>query len=283
MPTEDVNQEPVVVEDQEAAQEPQAAPTEQVAQEPVSDKPEPSEDDAMQAGFNAVNGIEEKVPEPEPEPEPPKLIAGYTEDEVKKAFATIAALEQRESKVFGSLGGLKQALDSLKSQQSSQPRGVPLTLDNLKKVSAEYPEFAKLLVEDLGSLPVGTANNPVEVEQLVEQRVQTVLEPTKKAYEQRFLTIQHPDWRQVTASEDFVGWKETLPEEVKSELDASWDAEFIGSKLTEFKSWKAQNVQTKQTNQRRLEAAITPKGTGVAQKAFTEEDALLAGWKAVRG
>lgn len=270
----------------EEVQEIEVAQGEVATPEPTAESsqvtaPQVSEDEALLAGFNAANGVEAPEPEPKPEPEKPTLIAGYTEDQVRKAFDTIAALEQRESKVFGSLGGLKQAVESLKQQP--QTSSTKLTLDSLKRVSAEYPELAKLLVEDLGSFPVASTVDPSQVEQLVEQRVQTSVAKTTQAYEQRFLTFQHPDWRQVVASDDFVGWKETLPPETKAELDASWDAEFIGSRISEFKEWKSKNIQTKQTNQRRLEAAITPKGAAVTRAVTNETDAFLAGFKAVRG
>jgi len=244
----------------------------------VQETPEPSADDALQAGFNAVNGIEPPAPEPAPEV---KRFAGYTEDELKKKLEKIEALEQRESKVFGSLGSLKQSLESMRSAQQAPKQTVKFTPDSLKRLSAEYPEMAKLLAEDLGDIPA--SSDSVQVEQIVEQRVQTSLEKTKQAYEQRFLSIAHPDWKKVVAADDFIGWKESLPAEEKAELDASWDAEFIGEKLSKFKDWKAQSSQAKQTNQRRLEAAIAPKSSGSNRPAPTETDAFLAGFKSVRG
>ena len=271
--------------EQEEVQDVPATEDVQVAEPTEIEAPEPSaqsEDDAMQAGFDAVNGIEE--PEPEPVPEP-KLIAGYTEDEVKKAFATIAALEQRESKVFGSLGSMKQALDALKSApQPSAPQPMNISVDRLKRMSAEFPEIANLLAQDLSEvMNSGASANPQQIEEIVEQRVKTSLDKASQAYEARFLTVQHPDWKTIVKADDFVGWKEGLPPDERAELDTSWDAEFIGEKITQFKEWKSKTVQSKQTNQRRLEAAITPKGTSSTRPAPTENDAFMAGFKSVRG
>lgn len=267
MSIENEVQEPVVTAPEQAAL-PDSAP--EVPSEPTADE-------ALQAGFDAANGIE--APEPEPAEEV-RLFAGYTEDELKKKLEKIEALEQRESKVFGSLGSLKQSLESLRSAQQEPRQTVKLSLDSLKRLNAEYPEMAKLLAEDLGEI---TASDPAQVEQIVDQRVQTSLEKAKQAYEQRFLTIQHPDWKKVVVAEDFIGWKESLPDEEKAAIDTSWDAEFIGAQISRFKEWKAQSSQTKQTNQRRLEAAVTPKSNAATRPALTETDAFLAGFKSVRG
>ena len=259
----------------------EVAPAEQVNEASVAELVS-AEDAAIQAGFNSVNGIEDAVIEPEA----PRLIAGYTEDEVKKAFATIAALEQRESKIFGSMGSMKQSIDSLRTNQQA-PVSAPVLNwgpDKLKRLSAEFPELASMLAQDLGDMSLsGGQANPQQIEQIVEQRLKTSMDKTSQAYESRFLSVQHPDWKKVVVAEDFVGWKETLPATDKAELDASWDAEFIGDKISEFKAWKAQASQSKQTNQRRLEAAITPKSGGSGRPASSETDAFLAGFKSVRG
>lgn len=271
--------------EQEEVQDVPATEDAQVAEPTEIEVPEQgakSEDDAMQAGFDAVNGIEE--PEPEPVPEP-KLIAGYTEDEVKKAFATIAALEQRESKVFGSLGSMKQALDALKSApQPSAPQPMNISVDRLKRMSAEFPEIANLLAQDLSEVMTsGASANPQQIEQIVEQRLKTSLDKSSQAYEARFLTVQHPDWRAIVKADDFVGWKEGLSPDEKAELDNSWDAELIGSRISQFKEWKSKTVQSKQTNQRRLEAAITPRGNSQPTPTASADDAFVQGFRKVRG
>jgi hypothetical protein len=236
---------------------------------------EANEDAAFQAGFDSANGIEQ--PEPEPVPEP-KLIAGYTEEQIKELVSTVEALKQRESKIFGSMGSLKQSIDSLKSTPQ-QSQALALSPDKFKRLSADYPELAALLAEDLNGMSVAGQPNSDQFE----QRLKTSVEETTKAFETKLLTVQHRDWKTVVASEDFVGWKETLPADEKEALDASWDAEFIGEKISAYKDWKAKASQSKQTNQKRLEAAITPKGNASGKPNLSETDAFLAGFKAVRG
>lgn len=265
-----------VVQEVPEAQEP--AP-EVIAEEVVATEPVVNDDEAMQRGFDAVNGIETPEPEPEPVPEP-KLFAGYTEEQIKEMAATVESLKQREQKLFGSMGAMKQSIDALRNQPKPAAT-VAWSADKLKRLSAEYPELANLLSQDLGDM--ATSGNPQQIEQLVEQRIQTSLDKASQAYEAKLLTLQHRDWKQIVAAEDFVGWKETLPAEEKAELDASWDAALIGEKISQFKEWRSKTVQTKQTNQKRLEAAITPKSSSSARPAPTENDAFMAGFKSVRG
>lgn len=245
---------------------------------PVESVSTQQNDEAMQAGFNAARGIEEP---PAPEPEPPKLIAGYTEEQIKELVSTVDAMKQRESKIFGSMGALRQTIDSLKSQPQASAPSVNWSADKLKRMSAEFPELAAILAEDLNGMSVSSGNP--NIEQLIDTRVKSSLDKSSQAYEAKLLTVQHRDWRQVVASDDFVGWKESLAPEEKAELDNSWDAEFIGGKLSQFKDWKAKTSQSKQTNQRRLEAAITPKGGASGKPASTDADAFLSGFKSVRG
>lgn len=245
----------------------------------VAAEPEITADEAMQQGFDAVNGIEAPAPEPEPVPEP-KLFAGYTEEQIKEMAATVEALKQREQKLFGSMGAMKQSIDALRNQPQQTPV-VRFSPDKFKRLSAEYPELANLLSQDLGEM--STSGDPQQIEQLVEQRIQTSLDKANQAYEAKLLTLQHRDWKQVVAAEDFVGWKESLPAEEKEQLDTSWDATFIGEKISQFKEWKSKTVQTKQTNQKRLEAAIAPKSSSSIRPAPTENDAFMAGFQSVRG
>lgn len=249
-----------------------ATETEQVAAPVVETQVETSDAD-LQAGFNAVNGIEPPKPEPEPEV---KLIAGYTEDQIKEAFATIDSLKQRESKVFGSLGSMKQTLDSIRTQQ--QAPAVKVTPDSFKRLSKEFPEIAQMLAEDLGESFSGSA--PVFDDTKIDERIQT----SNKAIESKLLTIQHRDWKTVTQSDDFRGWKDSLPPATKAELESSWDAEFLGEKISEFKEWKAKASQSKQVNRQRLEAAIPPKsGNASGKPALSETDAFAAAFNKARG
>ena len=267
----------------EATQE-QSAPTEElVTQEQTTDEvvvdqaaaPADEADAAFEQGFDSARGIEA-----EPEPETPR-IAGYTEDELRELLEDakeVRKLREREAKVFGTLGSLKQAVDQLRQQAFA---AVAIT-GQLKRLSAEFPEMAEMLTEDLKeALGSGTAQvDTTSVERVVGAR----LEQTSRTYEQKLLSVMHPDWRHVAASQEFEQWKGTLPPDELQVAESSWDALSVSEVLTKFKQWHKDATQSKQTRQARLEAAVAPKSNrAMPTGGATDEDAFVAGFKRARG
>lgn len=285
---EQVN-ETVVEETQEVASEATAeeATTDQSTEAEAA--PVESDDAAFLAGFNAATGKEGETPQPKQQPEPPakELIAGMTEDQVKELLhkaTEVDKLREQQSKVFGTLGAMRQAIEQLR--QRPTPQAVQVTQEKLKRLSEAFPEMAKLLAEDLsealqGGVPATPGVDPLQFEQLVESKLQQRLEAEKRQLEAKVLSAMHPDWRQVAQSPDFQQWKSGLEPEVLAQLDQSWDAEFIGQKLSEFKAWKAKQAQSQQTKVKRLEAAVTPK-SNPKPPVMTDDDAFMAGFNSVR-
>ena len=262
---------------QEQAQEEQAAA--------------PSDDAAFEAGFHAAQGTEPPAQAPkqeEPEPEPKPSMATITEEELndlRARAAEVDKLKEQQAKVFGSLGSLKQSLDALRNQLRPTATQVQITKDKLARLSQSFPEMAEMIAEDLNGVLSGAGAASVDTsqfEQNIETKINERLQQAQQQFEAKVLGVMHPDWRQVVPSQEFQQWKETLPEDVREELNNSWDAEFIGSKLTEFKGWKNKLAESQKTKQRRLESAITPKGAAAAP-AITDEDAFYAGFKEARG
>lgn len=246
----------------------------------VIDTPEPEaapNDAAFESGFAHAMGEE---PKPEPTPEPPKMF-GYTEEQFKDLFAKaqeVDKLKEREAKIFGTLGSLKQAIESRREQPAATAK---ITKDSLKRLSAEFPEMAEMLYQDLSeiSMPQSGGFDPSVVERMVEARV----DRAEKASETKLLTMMHSDWRTVVQTPEFGGWKETLSPEDKEVLDNGWDAISIGERISAFKEWKSKAAQTKVSNQRRLEAAVTPRTTARAAPVVTEDDAFVQGFNSARG
>ena len=126
-----------------------ATPETEIVEEQTVDVA-PDDDAAFLAGFNG----EETAPA-DPEPEPPPTMFGFTEDQFKDLFAKaqeVDRLKEREAKVFGTLGSLKQTLDNLRQQQPQATAKV--TKESLKRLSAEFPEMAEMLADDLSGLSV---------------------------------------------------------------------------------------------------------------------------------
>lgn len=266
-----------------AAEAPQDSTTE-VEQQTQEDQgtatPGSDADAAFEAGFAAVNSGE-----PEPEPEPAR-IAGYTEEELRalldkaskvdKLEASASKLEASASKAFGTLGALRQAVDALKSQ----PRQSGAALQGkLTRLAAEYPEMAEMLADDLREALTGATAPAADVQQIVSEQLQD----TSRKYEAKLLSVMHPDWKSIPASQAFEQWKGTLSPEELHIVHDSWDALAISEVLTRFKAWKGQTQKTQQQRQSRLAAAVTPKGARQAQPAMSDSDAFVAGFNAVRG
>jgi len=264
--------------------------TTEIESEVVETAAAPDDDAAFEAGFAEASGQEpeakESEPEPEPEPEPtpepePQRFFGYTEDEIKGMFAKVQEvdrLKEREAKIFGTLGSLKQAIEARREQPTATAK---ITKESLKRLSAEFPEMAEMLSQDLSEIAVGgqPAFDPTEVERIVESRVDRVT----KAQEAKLLTEMHRDWETVVQEPEFATWKANLQEEDRQILDHGWDALKIGERLTAFKEWKSKAAQTKVSNQRRLEAAVTPRTTARSAPVMTEDDAFLQGFNQARG
>ena len=239
-------------------------------QEPES---APQDDADFLGGFESANGVEVA-----PEPEPEKLFGKYTEEQVAAWAAQseeLAKIREREAKVFGTLGSLKQSIDQLRERPQSPQINAALT-----RMSAEYPELAEVLRADLAELSPGAAAvDPQAIERLVNER----LEAASKQTAQQFLTIMHSDWREIPGSPEFEQWKASLTADELQTVNDSWDVEAVNKSLSKFKAWKSESAQAKQSRQSRLEAAITPpRGRAQPTPSQSEDDAFLAGFKSAK-
>lgn len=230
---------------------------------------------------------EQPAAEPEPkeakEPEPPKL-AQITEAQFNELMAKANQFDESRRQIdtlSGHIGGLKQVIEGIKQQRKTLAPG------QLKRLGAEFPELAQALQEDLSDFAaVPAAIDPEEVG----RRVKAEIEPLKQEVQIEILSLRHSDWQEVTSSTEFQQWKATLPQDTRTALDNSWDARFIAGKLTEFKAAKAakdeaarkaaeaSKRQQTDTRQKRLEAAVQPRGTGGSASNTKAVDDFSAGW-----
>lgn len=266
------------------------------------------DDAAFAAGFNEARGEEPPVEEPkaeepkveeapaavEPEPEPtPNLIAGLTEDQIRAAILKaneVDSLKAQIEKSFGKYGELNRSLQQLQQQKSG---GVQLNAQALKRLSSEFPEMAEMLASDLSEALAGVSGggqqqaafDPDAVEQMLQGRIADVRAGLEQEMEKRLLKRAHRDWEDVVTSDDFKLWRQNvLPAEESERLGGSWDSDFIAEKLTEFKEWKKQATVSRENKQKRLEAAVTPRGdAGGPSTVQSEEEAFLAAFKRARG
>ena len=261
---------------QEGHEEPEA--TEQEVQE------------AFEAGMSKAANPHDGV---EAEPQvPQKVLLGYTEEELKAildkakevdSVKELAATETR--KLYGRLGEFQSELKKLREGTTAgQP--VKVTSDKLKRLHSEYPEIAEMLAEDLSSVVLSQVSTSADMSQ-VEQLVNTKLGEATRAYEMKLLKKDHPDWEQVVKSTEFGTWLASKPKEEQYRIRLSDDSEVAGEAISEFKQYrKAQAPPATRGGNKRLEAAITPRGVpspsvGNSRPA-SYEDAFNAGMRKAR-
>ena len=227
------------------------------------------------------NPAEEAEVTATPEPEPPKL-AQVTEEQFQQLLSKASEIDQikADSKrqidtLAGHLGGMKQLVDRLQTQRQQ------LTPGKLTRLAAEFPELGKLLEEDLGeALGAGQGIDPGEIDKRAQAIVSAELPKLVVQMETKLLRLQHRDWVDVVRSPEFKAWELTLPPAEQAELKSSNDGEFIADKITQFKGTKTSKAPAPgASRQRRLEAAVTPRGTGGHATASTDEDEFNSGFK----
>lgn len=210
--------------------------------------------------------------------------AGYSEEEVKALIAKVPEIEKMTSteirKVFGRIGEMNREMQELKN---SIGKGGSLKLDatKLKRLNEEYPEIAQILAEDLSEALVGTgaeSQPAADVQEIINQRVAEATAQTQREMMSQLLTVYHKDWATVVQTQEFQGWVGTLPKDEQQKISSSWDAIYLGDKLSEYKTWLASKKKVIQQKEERLKNAITPKGAQQKPRpaAMTEEDGFNA-------
>jgi hypothetical protein len=218
-------------------------------------------------------------------PQPAPKYAQITEDQLNELMAKASQFDESRRQIdtlAGHIGGVKQVVESLKQQRKS------LSAGQLKRVAAEFPELAEALQSDLSELG-GASVDPMEIDKRVESVVESRVAAKAIEFETKLLRFYHRDWDKVAVSQDFLTWKNQLPEAERTKLDNSNDGEYIADKLTEFKAAKAAKdkadaeaaarAKSSDKRQQRLEAAVPPRGSGghTPSKSGVPSD-FQAGW-----
>lgn len=191
-------------------------------------------------------------------------------DDLKQRLSLVDELKGRESKVFGSLGAMRQKIDALQRGGVRQ-----LSHDDFAELNAEYPDFAPLLVAGLNRALAGRPAAEQEVRQPEPQRPSAPVRTVDDvALAQEELAISHGDWKEVVQTEGFQKWKAALSPQRQKVLDNSWNVAVLSRVLDEYKA----TLAPKKARQERLEAAITPRGVQRSTPAQTIEEAFLAGF-----
>jgi hypothetical protein len=259
-------------------------------------KTEPTTEELQEREFEAGlaeslgSAPEETKPEPEAKQEEALRIAGYTEDEIK-VFIDKAKLvddindrlRQTHDKAFGKLGQLEQELRNMAQTRSTA--ATPLTKDSFAKLAEYYgdDELVEALAHDLSSLQLGgqaPAFDMDAVKTTFNEQLEQVKQQLSDQFEEKLLTMAHPDWETVKDTEDFAAWQKTLPPEGQQLLFNTNDGMTLIKAFNNFKDWKTKREEAEQQKQQRLLDAMPVVGKG-GRATSTADDAFMQGVKSV--
>ncbi len=251
--------------------------------EPTTTASTDSDDAAPEPESAEEQGNTQAPVEQQPAPAPQYISA----DDFKRYQEKVELDQQR---MFGKFGEFQKKINGLTQQAPGQT--VKFTKESLKKLSAEFPEFAELLADDLGEILKSPASgiDQTAVDTLVSERIKEETTRIELASERKLMFVQHRDWESVVKSDEFAAWKNTLPPEVNQALSATRDSMFLGDAITEFK--KARDAAASATTQaeaskdrraKKLEASVVPSGMPAARPAkLPDEVGLSKGFSKVR-
>jgi len=183
------------------------------------------EDAAFDAGFEnddqgPLDQPQESAAEPQAETQPSQpeepaerpLTRAEFQAMADRAEALEAQLGKVHDKAFGKMGQLEQRIEQLKGMSSG------LSPKARERLEEEFPELAEMLFDGLEAAQALPPAPPVDVDNLVSQKVQAKEEAIKQSLERRLLTRDHRDWEQVVQSSEFQQWVTTLPGDEQQQL-----------------------------------------------------------------
>lgn len=247
----------------------------------------------------------EPVAQPEDFKEPEVAEAVEVAEEIKpdpiaelaEMKARFEKLEQRTRNAEGHIGGLsdsqRKMQETLTASRAATQKvsdaptqgQVREAIDNPQEWEAlknDFPEWATA-TEKYMDARMAKANG-VNVDELTTRL--TAAEQVAKAAEERAIKAEEkmaqrelsrlvPDWRERNTTEFFT-WLDKQPEDVKT-LASSWEPE-DAAKVYALHEKATKPVVQSNTRQRRIEAAVTPKGTGGYAPSRTDIDEMESGY-----
>lgn len=193
--------------------------------------------------------------------------------------------KKRFDDVFGKVGGMEQLLKALQSGTQTGQQ-IEITKEDFEELIEDgYPDLADMSAKGFNRVLAklkGTggqapqAFDPKQIEEIISTKLASAREDNTREH----LFDMHSDWEQVRATPEYEAWVKANKIEARKDrtgasYNDSWNANFIGGLITEFKATK----KAASTRQNVLEAAITPKGDGGHSSAKTDDDEFEAGFK----
>ena len=198
------------------------------------------------------------APDPAPAEPPPPAAAAPVDpyaglpEAVRTALAADRQLvEQRMRSAEGRVAALQRELAQRPQAPAPQPEAPRKTkLDALRK---ELPEVVEAIEEARGQA--------VDQDELRKQ----LRAEAMAAVQEELLEDKHPDWAQKLTGQGFQTWLQTQPADYQAKVRGTDRSSVMSAALTTFDQAQAQ-AATRQgvqaSRDKRIAAAVTPKGTG---------------------
>jgi hypothetical protein len=242
---------------------------EQPATKPTEVTPEPAQPEAA----NAEPAQAQAEAQPEPTPEPAKPT---TEELLAQALARVEKLEGRTRNVEGHIGGLtsqqKALQETVAAARSAAAEVKDAPTDAQVKAAASNPKEWEKLKEDFPEWSNATesflnarlANVKAGMDEATVNKMLSEVEGkiTQKVVDSA-LSAVFPTWKQDINTEEFQGWVQAQPDDIKA-LAASSEVGDAARMLSLYNESKKANPVQQVLDQRKqkLQASVAaPRGT----------------------
>ena len=202
-------------------------------------------------------------------------------DRIMAAIPVAETVEEKFSKVFGTIGNVKNEV----LQRISA--GVPVPDEALSKLRDEYPELAELITPIVTHRGSGTAQAATMDPEAIKAAVKSELERQLVAE----VDALHPGWVDIIGKPDdadnpYRQWVAKQPEAYRKRLNDSFSPTVIADSLDRFKASQTAPEPTPTprptvVRQNRFRDAVQPRGSGQApppQQPSAEQE-MSAGFR----
>ena len=193
----------------------------------------------------------------------------FSEDQIRDLF------EQNNQRLFGKIGEINREVKRLEelARASVQPveyKPIEVKSEMFSNMREEFgDDFAEALAKDLSQIPLAQQNgiDQTQIDYIIEQRIAAI----ENNFEMKLVARDHPDWESVAQSQDFIGWKNQLPIDIRDRLDSSWDSGFISAAISAYKRDKTLHQEEQNKKHKRLEEAVLPTSTGGFDDSYDDD------------
>ena len=194
-------------------------------------------EDGERAEFPAEQEEQQAEPEAAPEADPWEGVPAALKQTLEVLQSKVSAIDTIGNEVkqwSGRVGAIQRELQLQRNaaEQAAKTVGEAPTKQQMAEAAQddeawselkdEFPEWADALEKRTGKLEKKFSE---QIESLRQQQPQAPdLSALRREYDQKLLTIKHPDWRELVASPEYNEWLNKQPGDVRQKALESTDA-----------------------------------------------------------